>query len=84
MLCMPMGRDQNDNAARIAWHGAGIRIDPASRATEIEPALRRLIDEPGYREQALALGKQVRAESHPHKAVDLIEALAERGCAGRA
>ena len=32
VLCLPMGRDQNDNAARIAWHGAGIRLAPEADA----------------------------------------------------
>ena len=26
MVCIPMGRDQNDNAARIVHHGAGLRL----------------------------------------------------------
>lgn len=40
VICLPMGRDQNDNAARVDWHGAGLRLDPASSPDAIEAAIR--------------------------------------------
>src|SRR5262249_2059565 len=30
LVCLPMGRDQNDNAARVVFHGAGVRVSPAA------------------------------------------------------
>jgi UDP:flavonoid glycosyltransferase YjiC (YdhE family) len=39
VLCMPMGRDQREVAARAEWHGAGIRTP----VTTSVPRLRRLI-----------------------------------------
>ena len=38
LLCLPMGRDQNDTAARVVWHGAGLRLSPAARARKIRRA----------------------------------------------
>ena len=35
LVCLPMGRDQPDNAARIVARGAGLRLDPAAPAREI-------------------------------------------------
>ena len=29
MVCIPMGRDQNDTAARVVHHGAGVRLSTA-------------------------------------------------------
>ena len=31
LLILPMGRDQGDNAARVASKGAGLRLPPAAR-----------------------------------------------------
>ena len=36
MLCLPMGRDQNDNAARVVARGAGLRLG----ADAAPPAIR--------------------------------------------
>lgn len=41
VLCLPMGRDQRDIAARVAWHGAGIRTPAKTSAKR----LRHLIAE---------------------------------------
>ena len=30
LVCLPIGRDQPDNAARVEWHGAGLRLSPKS------------------------------------------------------
>lgn len=37
LVCMPMGRDQDDIAARVRWHGAGIRLGRKQSAGE-DPA----------------------------------------------
>ncbi len=55
LICLPMGRDQNDNAARVDWHGAGIRLDAAAAPDAIEAAIRRVFAEPGFRAQARRL-----------------------------
>ena len=34
MVVMPLGRDQLDNAARVAHHGAGLRVSPKASAGE--------------------------------------------------
>ena len=78
LLCMPMGRDQPDNAARIVARGAGLRLDPQASVDAIAEAVRRLVNEPAFREAARAWGGEIRAETEAagDVAVDRLEALA--------
>jgi MGT family glycosyltransferase len=75
MLCMPMGRDQNDNAARIVGHGAGLRLRPKASSTAVARAIRRLIDEPTFKQGAMRLGSAIRADTQRTTAVDEVENL---------
>ena len=63
LLCLPMGRDQPDNAARIVARGAGLRLGPSASPDEIGAALMRLIDEPGFKEAGRRWGDAIRAET---------------------
>ncbi len=63
LLCLPMGRDQPDNAARIVARGAGLRLDPQSSPDDIAAALSRLLHEPAFREAAQAWGQLIRRET---------------------
>lgn len=79
LLCMPMGRDQNDNAARIAGRGAGLRLGRDSDAPAIRAALRRLLGEPAFPAASQRLWRAI-AVAEPATALeDELEALA--GCA---
>ena len=63
LLCLPMGRDQPDNAARIVARGAGLRLDPAASPDAIGAAVMRLVEEPGFRDAARRWGAAIRAET---------------------
>ena len=80
LLCLPMGRDQPDNAARIVARGAGLRLDPSASAEAIGAAVMRLITEPGFRQAARTWGGAIRAEVEAagDVAVDQLEALLAR------
>lgn len=76
-LCLPFGRDQPENAARIAGRGAGLRLPKSASPRRIANAVRRLIDEPAFAENARALGRAVEAEVDGGvRAADAIERLA--------
>ncbi|MFG1401041.1 nucleotide disphospho-sugar-binding domain-containing protein [Xanthobacter sediminis] len=77
LLVMPHGRDQADNAARVAARGAGLTLDAAAGVDEIHAALRRLLDEPGFTDAAVGLGHQVRAEAENSPLVSLLEEMAQ-------
>lgn len=76
-LCLPMGRDQPENAARIAARGAGLTLPKSASAARIVRAVRRLLEEPAFAENARGLGAAVAAEvDGGERAADAVEALA--------
>ena len=75
-LVLPMGRDQNDNASRIAIHGAGLQLPPGASSTEIADAVTRLLSEPGFKVQARRLGRAMEADIAACGIVQEMERLA--------
>ena len=76
LLCLPMGRDQNDNAARVAQRGAGLTLAAGSSTDAIATAARRLLDEPSFKIAAETLGALIRADEALRDAAPVLEALA--------
>jgi len=76
LLCLPMGRDQNDNAARITHRGAGLTLPADASAETIAAAVRRLLDEPAFKTAAETLGAAIRADEAARDAAAKLEALA--------
>jgi MGT family glycosyltransferase len=76
LICLPMGRDQPDNAARVAARGAGLVLSADASAQAIGEALRRVLEEPSFREAAGRLGAAIAAEQDAGLAVAELEALA--------
>jgi MGT family glycosyltransferase len=74
-LCLPMGRDQGDNVARAVRHGAALGVKPSASAEKIAAALRRLLDDPAYREAAERLGQRLRRDAAESTLVDEIETV---------
>jgi len=79
MLVIPHGRDQNDNAVRIAERGAGLALMPGASVGEIRAACVRLLNEPSFRTAARRLGDLVAAEAESSTVVQELEAAAA-GC----
>jgi MGT family glycosyltransferase len=63
VVVLPHGRDQPDNAARVAWHGAGVVVPRRARPARIARAVTGVLREPGYRRAAAALGEAVRRDA---------------------
>jgi UDP:flavonoid glycosyltransferase YjiC (YdhE family) len=63
LLSLPMGRDQRDNAARIAARGAGLTLEAEAPPEAIRAALRRLLHEPQFTEAAQRLGAAIQCEA---------------------
>jgi MGT family glycosyltransferase len=59
MVCIPMGRDQNDTAARLVHHGVGVRLAPRASASRIATAVRRVLDDDRYRTSATRLAAAI-------------------------
>ncbi len=76
LLVMPHGRDQADNAVRVAARGAGLALPPTASTDEIRTALQRLLTEPAFAAAADRLGGAVAAEAEASPIVEVLEGLA--------
>lgn len=63
VLCLPMGRDHPENAARLTWGGAGLRRNARSGPSTIASSVQHLLQTPSYQDAAQKLGKRIRADS---------------------
>jgi MGT family glycosyltransferase len=75
LLCLPMGRDQDDNAARVFSRGAGLRLRPSASPPRIAAALQRLLDELAFRDNAAHLGRIIRDDVAADRAVAELEEM---------
>jgi UDP:flavonoid glycosyltransferase YjiC (YdhE family) len=73
LLCLPMGRDQDDNAARVVAHGAGLRLKRSAKPQQIARAVQQLLDQPDHRWQAQRLGQLVSQDVAADRAVHELE-----------
>jgi MGT family glycosyltransferase len=72
MLCMPMGRDQNDTAARVVHHGAGIRLRPTASVPRIRAAITTVLADDCFAANATRLAAAIADE---HQSIDLVSDL---------
>lgn len=76
MLAVPLAFEQPGIAARIEAHGLGLRLKPAQAGPQaIAQALRRLLDEPRWRDTLSAMSGELRAAGGVRRGADLIEGL---------
>jgi len=76
LLVMPLGRDQHDNAARVAARGAGLVLAADADEAAIAAAVQRLLVEPAFALNAQALGARIREEIARSPLLPLLESLA--------
>lgn len=70
MVCIPMGRDQNDTAARVTHHGAGVRLSAKAPTETIRRAVVQVLDRPSFRANAAQFATAVAVE---HRLRDIVE-----------
>lgn len=78
LVCLPIGRDQPDNAARVVWHRAGVRLSPKSSSDAIAAAVKAVLDDKAMASAARQLKGMVQADAAAHAGADAIERLARR------
>jgi MGT family glycosyltransferase len=78
LLCLPMGRDQADVAARVVWRGAGLSMSSGSKPDALREAVSRMIVEPRFREGARRIAEAMAREDGACLAVRELEALPAR------
>lgn len=59
MVCVPIARDQTDNAARVVHLGAGVKVKSTSDAAGIAAAVQRVLGDSRYRSAAQGLARQI-------------------------
>ena len=77
MVCIPMGRDQNDNAARLVHHGAGVRLSTRSSADRIAKATQDVLTRPDFAAAAQRLAATMADEARTIDLVGELEAQAQ-------
>jgi MGT family glycosyltransferase len=75
LICMPMGRDQGDVAARVVWLGAGIRISQKATPQTFRSAITRALNESGYRDKARTIASMMARKNEPARALIELETL---------
>jgi MGT family glycosyltransferase len=76
LVCIPLGRDQNDTAARVTHHGAGLRLSPKAAPAKIRAAVQRVLGDEAYRRSAERLASAIAAEQRHTDVTAELEALA--------
>jgi UDP:flavonoid glycosyltransferase YjiC (YdhE family) len=80
VVAVPAAGDMGENAARLDWAGAGVRLPwrLLSPAT-MRLAVRRVLAEPRFAAGAAEMGAWAAAHDPAARAADLVEGLARRG-----
>jgi MGT family glycosyltransferase len=76
MVCIPDGRDQPLNAARVAELGAGLVLNAECSAHEIRRAIEEIVAGPDYRNAAASIAEASRLEGGPDVAATALVAMA--------
>lgn len=76
VLCLPMGRDQGDVAARVVGHGVGLRLSSGAGPTTLSRTVRRILATPSFGEAARRLARVIVDEAREEHAIAQLEALA--------
>ena len=79
MLAVPHVGDMAENAARLDWAGAGVRLPwPLLSPLTLRLAVRRALGRVRLGERAAELGTWAAQHRGPARAADLVEQLAAR------
>jgi MGT family glycosyltransferase len=76
LICIPQGRDQHFNAARVAASGVGRVVGPESIAGEIATAVRAVISDTSAREAARRFAAEIATLGGGEQATAEVEQLA--------
>lgn len=76
MVCLPSGRDQPANAARVAELGAGVAPGASVSAQELRAVLEKALADQGLRARAAELSQALRSHDGVTAVIEQLEALA--------
>lgn len=73
LVCIPIGRDQPSNAARIVAQGVGVRLTPKARVVAIRNAIQKVVETPSYHENARRLAQTILRDAKSQSGVEELE-----------
>jgi MGT family glycosyltransferase len=76
LVCLPMGRDQLDVAARVVHAGAGVRLRPSAKPAAIGAAVERVMSRPEFAGAARRIGGSMLADATAERGIAELESLA--------
>jgi MGT family glycosyltransferase len=76
IICMPMGRDQDGNSARVARLGAGLELARDATPEQIADAIQTALRSPGLRHGAERIAAEIRHDIEADRAVRELEWVA--------
>ena len=81
LVCMPGGRDQDDVAARVVFHEAGVRVSQGASAAKLRRAVERALGDESLRAGAARFAREFEGQDGAANAADELEELAGRATA---
>jgi UDP:flavonoid glycosyltransferase YjiC (YdhE family) len=75
IACIPQGRDQHLNAARVEACGVGLAVNPVETAAQLAPAVDALLREEAFRVAAQRMAAEIAALGHGEQATDRVERI---------
>jgi MGT family glycosyltransferase len=79
LVCVPMGRDQNDTAARVVYHGAGVRLKTSASVEHFAGEVQRVLATRSFSSSAERLGEAIRSDAANSTTIEELEQLASHG-----
>jgi UDP:flavonoid glycosyltransferase YjiC (YdhE family) len=79
LVLVPLGRDQPDNADRVIYAGAGIRLRKNASARARQTTIGPVTDNPRYRAAARHMAARLASEREDNRAIDELEQVAAHG-----
>ena len=76
VVCLPMGRDQHDVAARLVHRGAGLRVSAGAEPAVIAAAISETLRNTAYATAARRIGAAIAEETASDRVVTEVETLA--------
>ncbi|MBW2386466.1 MAG: glycosyltransferase [Deltaproteobacteria bacterium] len=82
MICIPLGRDQYDVAARVVWRGAGCKLSSRAGSKAISRRVASVLEDRRYGEVARELSASISRETRQNLAVLELETLGANKTSG--
>jgi MGT family glycosyltransferase len=61
LICLPMGRDQNDNAIKVQHHGCGIVLSAKAGPDKILAAIQKILADDSFKQATTSFQKEIQS-----------------------